>query len=251
MGGRTASTSAPSHARSHAALTESIALESDEPAWLKAVSVPSTRACPHCRASLAADAVVCVSCGTNFQTGATTNVSVVKAPREPMLNGWLGPLILGGVMVLTTIIGGFSLYGSEGGFAIFAILFLFSVLPWHVWTLVDARAIPGAQLKIWLIPLYNLFYIFTISASRWLKAFTVGLIAIIITFFVLGAELERRGFFDRTEGDQVPVIRGANVPQNVRPGPPPVDPWTPRPDQIPEWDPNRGNSATKPANSKP
>jgi hypothetical protein len=151
-------------------------------------SVPPTmNACPACRAAMATGAVVCLSCGYNAQTRAAVDVQVHRAPREPLLGGWLGPLVAGTVMLAAVVVGALLARGRGAeGLGMFALPAIAVCAIWYVWLLVDARSVEGAQSKIYLIPFYFLYYVYNESENRYLRAITPGVLAGIIAFLLLG-----------------------------------------------------------------
>jgi hypothetical protein len=119
-------------------------------------------------------------------------VQVQRAPRQPMLGGWLGPLIAGGVLAAAVVAGALAARarGAEG-LGMFALAAIVLCAIWYVCLLVDARKVEGAQFKIYLIPLYFLFYIYGQSENRYLRTVTPAVLMGILSLVVLAIEYDR------------------------------------------------------------
>jgi hypothetical protein len=148
--------------------------------------------CPHCRRPIPTGTIVCVGCGYNLLDG-SINADAIYQPvtRLKPRSGWTGPLLLAVVITMAAAAGGYQYFGTRTGFIAFGIAFLIAVPLWFLWALADARDTEGAQLKIWLVPGYIFVWVFRESRSRYLRGATIGVVAIIIAFIVLGYEWRR------------------------------------------------------------
>ena len=124
---------------------------------------------------------------------------------------------------------------------------------WHLWTVFDARKIEGAQRRIWFIPGYGLIYVFAESESRYLRTYTVGVAAVVIAFFALGYDWQRRdaqwnAAHPYEAGGHISVTRveGPKNVMNIPHQPTPEDGIEP-----PEFPPERAAAATRPAKKNP
>lgn len=148
--------------------------------------------CPHCRRPIPTGAIVCVGCGYNLLDGSINSDAVYQpVTRLKPRSTWTGPLLLGSALTLATAAAAYELFGTRAGVFAFGIAFLIAVPLWFIWALIDARDTEGAQLKIWLVPGYIFAWVFGESRSRYLRAGTVGVIALIVAFAALGYEWRR------------------------------------------------------------
>jgi len=120
------------------------------------------------------------------------DVQVIRAPRDPLLGGWLGPLIAAGVLGGAVIIGALMAWGNGAeALGMFALPTIVVCAIWYVWLLVDARKVEGAQFKIYVIPFYFLAYIYSESGNRYLRTVTPCVLGAIVAFVLLGVEYDR------------------------------------------------------------
>lgn len=150
--------------------------------------------CPHCHRPMPTGAIVCLGCGYNVLTGAVQDEDVHRPIVRHLTSpgGWLGPILLCCLLIAAASAGGRVLHGSEFGFFIFAAMSLMCVPAWFVLTLRNARKVEGAQLRIWIVPLYIFVHVFRDSRSKYLRAMTIGIVALVIASAVLGYDWGRR-----------------------------------------------------------
>lgn len=175
-----------------------IPLEDDVPAsfWndLPAQSAAAMVPCPNCSAQLTADAVICLSCGHNRQTGKAKKIRVGTAKRERS-GGGFSPSISPNVVaaVLLVAFGGsfFLAVGSEGAaLAYYGASVILALVAWIttiVTAFMDKRIGWGiAAILAWVpfVGLAVLYYALCLSGRPWVRmlmavAFIVGCLAAI------------------------------------------------------------------------
>jgi hypothetical protein len=182
-----------------------------------ASSMPTARMCTHCHAPMAADAVVCVACGFNSQSGKSMSVKVKRAPRESSLGAWHGPLIFGAMASLILV--GLFVAGQNDGTALgmFALFWLLASCAYLFWVVRAAGKHGGTilALMVFFIPFYYLYFVFAKYPGRYLKVATGCQLIMLALFFASMPAFER---LDQSNAQHRKSLRqGYRVPGDPAP----------------------------------
>jgi uncharacterized membrane protein len=132
-----------------------------------AAGMTGTKPCPECGRALNANAVICVGCGYNLESGKRTQVKVIKAKqpkaerserRTSMVINY--PLVVGGLVGGLMCLAGFTLIenAAEAAMAILATAFVFAVWSGTL-VLMFQDSVLGALASIF-IPFVYIYWLF-------------------------------------------------------------------------------------------
>ena len=144
----------------------------DEP---DATPVTMAMVCPGCRAPLAREAVVCVSCGYNMQTASQLKVKTKKPKRDSSAAPEALGMLLSPLAVTIAALGFFGILfavalGNEGAAMGYLALQGLFALAFGVTVLVFAfmEGI-GQGLLTLCVPFYIIYYVYGVCENQWIK----------------------------------------------------------------------------------
>lgn len=159
------------------------------------VAAAGSRMCANCGSAIASDAIICLNCGFNTQTGHKLDVSVQKPKRDfsgaanilgangPMFAG-VGALAIYAVMALA----GNSMGDAATGAAVYSAWHLPFSLAVTVLVLVLAfRESIGTGFLTLCVPCYVLYFVYSVNDNPWSRflyaAHVIGTVLYIALFY--------------------------------------------------------------------